>query len=84
MSPRACFYLHHSKPIQGESRLWKIQNTYNNDGSLSRVACSEVKSVGTNWTDFTVNAEYNVSKSTKLLNRDSLNGIKPIFNAILK
>ena len=61
-----------------------IVATYNSDGSLSKVARSDVKSVGADWTDFSANAEYSASKSTKLFIWNSVNGMTPIFNAILK
>jgi len=61
-----------------------IAATYNYDGSLSSVAYGNAKSVDSNWADFSVQAEYGASKTTKLFIWDSVNGMKPIFDAILK
>ena len=67
-----------------EKNAQLIAATYNSDGTLSSIVLSDAKTVGDNWSDFSVKAEYNAGKTTKLFIWDSVNGMKPIINSISK
>ena len=57
---------------------------YNADGSLSTVNLSDALSVDGSWTDFSVEAEYNAGKTTKLFIWENVASMTPIFGVISK
>lgn len=57
---------------------------YNADGSLSTVNLSDTLSVDGSWTDFSVEAEYNAGKTTKLFIWENVASMTPIFGVISK